>query len=585
MSSRAALLKTENKRNTISAPTSNKNTEVVQQAFEGNSYGLHHSFGNIKVYGTQNRPGTSISIQPKLTINQPGDKYEQEAEHLSDRILKTSTLHAQYDKLNLVNNTSSFQNNYLKNKNLYEGNGQPLPPPLREFFEPRFGYDLSDIRLHTDEKAAQKAKSIDALAFTAGNDIFFGQESYAPQTIDGRRLLAHELAHVVSPSHMGVMRRVAPNYSQISSNLSYGVFDWAITDREAHDVLLILSGLNDTDLNDTLERMRSDGYFTRLRDNLPSADLPTFDAMVERVRLQQIQRTGARTFATGQGMASQAEMAQRQSSFMVAQNTAAATAVHGPAPTAAQVSAQQSSTVASTSIAPQAAVLSPADEARQNADTTAAVATFITWVTTNHPTLHITAAQLRVDSRAVFDRGQNVVAFGEPGRAVVGNPFALAVAANPAYALAVIVHELRGHPNYGAYSQTGTEFGLELYDQAAALMPGYTQPTGAGRRSEIDAYGYQETEIYSLMVSLPYYTPVSAAHSALSSVNFDPTPAISARIGLIKTQFEPSVAQSLLRGLVLRFRADTQLQPMSVAAFEQGIRNNFTPAEATAILH
>lgn len=63
--------------------------------------------------------------------------------------------------------------------------------------ESRFGYDFSQVRLHTDRRAAESALGKQARAFTSGNEIVFGREQYAPRTVSGQRLLAHELAHVV----------------------------------------------------------------------------------------------------------------------------------------------------------------------------------------------------------------------------------------------------------------------------------------------------------------------------------------------------------------------------------------------------
>src|SRR5260221_419650 len=67
----------------------------------------------------------------------------------------------------------------------------------RAFFEPRFDLDLSSVRVHTDGRAAQSAQSISAHAYTSDNDIVFGTGRYAPATQEGKRLLAHELTHVV----------------------------------------------------------------------------------------------------------------------------------------------------------------------------------------------------------------------------------------------------------------------------------------------------------------------------------------------------------------------------------------------------
>jgi hypothetical protein len=75
--------------------------------------------------------------------------------------------------------------------------GQPLDPVCRAYFEPRFRHDFSRVRVHADAQANASARAIGALAYTAGQDIIFGTSQYAPDTGTGKRLLAHELAHVV----------------------------------------------------------------------------------------------------------------------------------------------------------------------------------------------------------------------------------------------------------------------------------------------------------------------------------------------------------------------------------------------------
>ena len=68
---------------------------------------------------------------------------------------------------------------------------------MRAFFEPRFRRDFGAVRVHANRDAATAAQSLDALAYTTGRSIVFGEGQYAPGTTSGRRLLAHELAHVV----------------------------------------------------------------------------------------------------------------------------------------------------------------------------------------------------------------------------------------------------------------------------------------------------------------------------------------------------------------------------------------------------
>lgn len=75
--------------------------------------------------------------------------------------------------------------------------GNPLPASERAFFEPRFGYDFSKVRVHADSSAAQSAQSLNAAAYTVKNRIVFGPGRYQPRTVEGRRLLAHELTHVI----------------------------------------------------------------------------------------------------------------------------------------------------------------------------------------------------------------------------------------------------------------------------------------------------------------------------------------------------------------------------------------------------
>ena len=75
--------------------------------------------------------------------------------------------------------------------------GQPLDEETRAFMEPRFRHDFSQVRVHTDAKAAESARAVNALAYTVGRDVVFEIGQYKPETSEGRGLLAHELAHVI----------------------------------------------------------------------------------------------------------------------------------------------------------------------------------------------------------------------------------------------------------------------------------------------------------------------------------------------------------------------------------------------------
>jgi Domain of unknown function (DUF4157) len=84
--------------------------------------------------------------------------------------------------------------------------GRQLDAATRTFMEPRFGHDFSRVRVHADAKAAESARAVNAVAYTVGPDIVFAAGAFRPGTGPGRRLLAHELAHVVQQNRVGVAR-------------------------------------------------------------------------------------------------------------------------------------------------------------------------------------------------------------------------------------------------------------------------------------------------------------------------------------------------------------------------------------------
>jgi hypothetical protein len=92
--------------------------------------------------------------------------------------------------------------------------GQPLDAGARAFMEARLGYGFGQVRIHADARAEESARAVGALAYTVGDDIVFGAGRYAPETAAGRRLLAHELAHVLQQQGTRVIQRQTPPGSQ-----------------------------------------------------------------------------------------------------------------------------------------------------------------------------------------------------------------------------------------------------------------------------------------------------------------------------------------------------------------------------------
>ena len=96
------------------------------------------------------------------------------------------------------------------------GGGSPLDRETRGFMESRLGADFSDVRVHTDSKATESAKSVQAHAYTVGNDVVFQSAKYEPESDSGKRMLAHELTHVVQQRSGPVDGTPAPGGINIS---------------------------------------------------------------------------------------------------------------------------------------------------------------------------------------------------------------------------------------------------------------------------------------------------------------------------------------------------------------------------------
>lgn len=144
-------------------------------------------------------------VQPKLMVNTPGDSFEQEADRVAE---KGGEEHARVQmRASRPVNTGSMEAPPIVHEVL-RSSGRPLEAATRVFMEPRFGQDFSDVRVHTNQRAADSAKSIHARAFTVGRDVVFGAQQYAPWSGQGQRLLSHELAHVVQQGFGGAAASV-----------------------------------------------------------------------------------------------------------------------------------------------------------------------------------------------------------------------------------------------------------------------------------------------------------------------------------------------------------------------------------------
>jgi hypothetical protein len=142
--------------------------------------------------------------QARLAESAPGDPFEREADQVANRVLEAGHLPPRpmtFEPPGVPRRTSASPANSLamppEMDRVLRAPGDPLHAGTRAFMEPRFGHDFSGVRVHSDSGAASSAREVDSLAYTVGNHIVFGAGMFSPDTHAGRRLLAHELTHVV----------------------------------------------------------------------------------------------------------------------------------------------------------------------------------------------------------------------------------------------------------------------------------------------------------------------------------------------------------------------------------------------------
>jgi hypothetical protein len=162
-----------------------------------------HDFSGVRV-----QPATTT--QAKLIMGQPDDEYEQEAHQTAGAVMHRGVLGL---------------------------TGQEPEAPA--------GIDFSQVRVHTDARAAESAREVNALAYTVGRNVVFGAGQYAPSTTEGRKLLAHELTHVAQQHPGRLARQIFPAPTPPSPQ---SVIDDANT-RRIGTLLFVISELSDVVTN------------------------------------------------------------------------------------------------------------------------------------------------------------------------------------------------------------------------------------------------------------------------------------------------------------------------------------------------
>lgn len=180
---------------------------------------------NPHVAPNKNTERQAPFFQCQLTINEPGDEYEREADEMADKVmrmpvndkpffsskplsiskLQRKCKHCEEEEKKVQRKENSLQQAFVSNNtfayiNSLSSRGSTLSESTKSFFEPIFGYDFSNVKVHDDANAASSAQSVNAHAYTVGNNIVFNQNQFSPESDSGKKLLAHELTHVVQQS-------------------------------------------------------------------------------------------------------------------------------------------------------------------------------------------------------------------------------------------------------------------------------------------------------------------------------------------------------------------------------------------------
>ncbi|HEX8557064.1 MAG TPA: DUF4157 domain-containing protein, partial [Pyrinomonadaceae bacterium] len=226
-------------------------------------------------------------LQAKLRVSQPGDHFEREADSVAEQVMREpepspAALAPGGEGGRAAEGEGAGGRPRLQAARagagqgagdaaappiVYEvlgAGGRPLDAEARAFFEPRFGLDFSQVRVHTDARAAESAREVGALAYTVGSDLVFGEGMYAPGTEAGRRLLAHELTHVAQQQAAGPMVQLASNRSPLDALDDGGLFDDVPEARDwspaPHEATVIGAAGEKLDVEDLKAQLREQGY-------------------------------------------------------------------------------------------------------------------------------------------------------------------------------------------------------------------------------------------------------------------------------------------------------------------------------------
>jgi hypothetical protein len=225
----------------INSPTTSQ-SQPVQRKFEN----------RLRAKNAQ-----KMAIQTKQAIGEPNDKYEQEADATAARVVQQ--INSPITSQNQPVQRQEIEEDELQMKPLIQrresigggkastdlesaiqsarGSGQSLDANLQKSMGQAMGADFSGVKVHTDSQSDQLNKSIQAKAFTTGQDLFFRQGAYEPSSRGGQELIAHELTHVVQQNGVALQRQAEKQIAQLGKSEIHPLQDFSSEKKGSEDII------------------------------------------------------------------------------------------------------------------------------------------------------------------------------------------------------------------------------------------------------------------------------------------------------------------------------------------------------------
>jgi hypothetical protein len=188
----------------------------------------------------QQTPGIAMHPQTKLTVGEPDDVYERQADAVADKVIwmpdqnfvqrKCAACEKEEEKVQrqpLAESITPFiqtksaeggaavSGSLAQNIQSPRGSGQSIDSGTQSFMASRFGSDFGNVKIHTGDDAIQMNRELHAKAFTVGSDIYFNEAQYRPATPEGKHLLAHELTHTLQQGQLIRRRPLTGSFSEL----------------------------------------------------------------------------------------------------------------------------------------------------------------------------------------------------------------------------------------------------------------------------------------------------------------------------------------------------------------------------------